>query len=133
MTKVTCPFCGSSMEIGVALTAGQHVICPYCEKKFVYGEYNAEEANASDVQCQSLVNVSCPHCGTAYEVEQSECGGSAICQMCNKEFVVGQMEMNKATAENTSEEEQKDVKFCSECGAKMPVEAAFCPKCGRKV
>lgn len=133
MTKVTCPFCGSSMEIGVALTAGQHVICPYCEKKFVYGECNAEETNVADVQCQSLVNVSCPHCGTVYEVEQSECGGSAICQMCNKEFVVGQMEMNKATAENTSEEEQKDFKFCSECGAKMPVEAAFCPKCGRKV
>ena len=87
------------------------------------------EASAADVQCQPWVTVSCPHCGTAYEVEQSECGGSAICQVCNNEFVVGQREMNKATVENTSKEEQKDVKFCSGCGVKMPVKAAFCPKC----
>ena len=133
MTKVTCPFCGSSLEADVALTTGQHVVCPYCEKKFAYGECNIPEAKTTDTQRQPLVNVLCPHCGTAYEVEQSECGGRAICQACNKEFVVGQMEMKEVSAENTSDEEQKGVKFCSECGAKMSAEAAFCPKCGKDV
>ena len=121
------------MEVDVTLTTGQHVVCPYCEKKFAYGECNVPEAKTTDTQRQPLVNVSCPHCGTVYEVEQSEYGSSAICQACNKEFVIGQMEMNEAAAENTSDEVQKDVKFCSECGAKMPAEAAFCPKCGKEV
>ena len=133
MANVTCPFCGSSMEVDVALTAGQHVVCPYCEKKFTCGEGVAMDDNVTDAQRQTTVNVSCPHCGTDYEVDQSECGGNAICQVCNKEFVIGQMEKSEPVAGNDAELEKGNVKFCGNCGMKMQMDALFCPCCGQKV
>lgn len=128
MTKVTCPFCGSSSVVDVDLTAGQHLVCPYCENRFTYGEEVTTGGKVTNTQLQSLVNVSCPHCGTQYEVQQSECGAVAICQVCNKEFVVGQRE----SASKTQRLKQK-VKFCAKCGMKMPMDALFCPRCGGKV
>ena len=133
MTRVTCPLCGSPAEVDADLTVGQHVICPYCEKKFAYGKGNAADGISVDTQHQQLVNVSCPHCGTEYEVEQSECGITAICQTCNKEFVVGQSEMRESVAEKTHDIGEGMFKFCGKCGAKMSADASFCPRCGEKV
>lgn len=31
-----CPFCGKSLELGDELQEGQHILCPYCNKKFVF-------------------------------------------------------------------------------------------------
>lgn len=133
MIKVTCPFCGSSAEVDAVLTAGQHVICPYCERKFAYGVGNATNGMSVDTQHQQLVNVSCPHCGTVYAVEQSKCGVHAICHACNKEFVVGQMDKSVSVAEKAPDVGEGTFKFCAKCGAKMSADASFCPKCGKNV
>ena len=35
-TQLVCPFCGQMCETEVKIELHQHVICPYCEKKFSY-------------------------------------------------------------------------------------------------
>ena len=40
---------------------------------------------------------------------------------------------NISNAEDEKEKVEEDMKFCSECGAKMRVTAKFCPECGAKV
>ena len=32
--SVPCPYCGCELEIPTGLVAGQHLLCPYCERKF---------------------------------------------------------------------------------------------------
>lgn len=34
------------------------------------------------------MNIKCPHCGTEYEVEQSEIGLQVKCQICGKKFAI---------------------------------------------
>ncbi len=40
---------------------------------------------------------------------------------------------NKLTGDEFYPEENKDYKFCTHCGQKLPLEAEYCSKCGRKV
>lgn len=36
-----CPLCGEVCEIDVEVTEGQHVLCPFCERKFTYSSGNS--------------------------------------------------------------------------------------------
>ncbi|MDD4832718.1 MAG: SPFH domain-containing protein [Clostridia bacterium] len=40
---------------------------------------------------------------------------------------------NISNAEDEKEKVEEDMKFCSDCGAKMRVTAKFCPECGAKI
>ena len=35
--KMKCPLCGKVIETTVEVSVGQHVVCPWCERKFSYG------------------------------------------------------------------------------------------------
>ena len=36
--KIVCPHCGQVCETAEDVVLGQHIICPYCETKFSYGD-----------------------------------------------------------------------------------------------
>ena len=59
----------------------------------------------------------CPHCGE--EAEYS----SIFCRFCGTVL----------SGNSESAILQKGPKFCTECGAKLPVGAKFCNKCGYKL
>ncbi len=35
------------------------------------------------------MKISCPHCGQHYEADDNNCGASAICDSCGREFIIG--------------------------------------------
>lgn len=42
-----CPHCGEQCETEEEMQIGQHVVCPYCERKFSYGEEQGKECVCS--------------------------------------------------------------------------------------
>lgn len=44
---MNCPHCGNAIECDFDLVCGQHVLCPYCEMKFVYDNDHSASENAS--------------------------------------------------------------------------------------
>ena len=42
-----CPHCGEQCETEEEIQIGQHVVCPYCERKFSYGEEQGKESICS--------------------------------------------------------------------------------------
>lgn len=84
--EINCPSCGQVCEVSEEPAVGQHVLCPFCNIKFTYG------TSALTTECQSVGNqkdVKCPNCGTEYEIEASEIGREAECEVCGRKFVIG--------------------------------------------
>ncbi len=45
------------------------------------------------------MNISCPHCGTEYEVGKQDIGRFVTCESCGNGFVAGARPVNKSNAE----------------------------------
>ena len=48
--QIKCPICGNVCEADFEVAIGQHIICPFCEKKFSYGVQNETDAETAP-QC----------------------------------------------------------------------------------
>ena len=81
---IVCPICGQVCEAEGKPAVGQHVLCPFCNSKFTYGESTSTSINMSSGK---PIDVKCPGCGTEYEVEACEVGHEAKCEVCGKKFV----------------------------------------------
>ena len=82
------------------------------------------------------MNIKCPHCGTEYEVEQSDVGRRVVCESCGNGFVVGgQQSAPKCSASATAvpQDQRTNAQFCSSCGARLNGVSRFCPTCGSPV
>ena len=81
------------------------------------------------------MDVSCPHCGTKYEVTEQECGQKALCEVCNNKFIIGKGQPNISAVQDDAEE-MKIVK-CPHCGTEYDVaiseigKSAQCEACGK--
>ena len=74
------------------------------------------------------MDIYCPHCGTRYEVTEQELGRKALCEVCNKKFII--ME-----ARSDSVKERKTI-TCPNCGTEYEVvddefgKSVQCEVCG---
>ena len=79
MLKMNCPYCGEAIEADIDVAVGQHIVCPWCERKFSYGEprkkpTRIEVPKINDEGVQTWANVRCSHCGAKFEVEKNTVG-----------------------------------------------------------
>lgn len=95
---IKCPRCGKECEVEEEPAIGQHVLCPFCAEKFSYsGAEQNEKLVAPDSQCEeNMMECACPHCGTVYDVIESENGKPAKCEVCGKAFVVEALKDEKS-------------------------------------
>ena len=84
--EIVCPNCGQVCETEEEPTIGQHVLCPFCNEKFTYGD---STSTARSHNVGRPMDVKCPGCGTEYEVNASEVGQEVKCEVCGRKFVVG--------------------------------------------
>ena len=105
-----CPQCGRPVLSDETLR-GKVVQCPYCYKGIVVPRIKPKLgltppatrqkiAIAASVATKSIVSpqvvqVECPHCGAAYEVERTEFGRQAKCQVCGIPFTIGAILQDK--------------------------------------
>lgn len=92
--KTNCPYCGKIVATDFEVAIGQHVVCPWCERKFSYGEPQEKPARievpkVTDEGEQTHANVRCSHCGAKFEVEKNALGKLIKCKTCGKFFVAG--------------------------------------------
>ena len=116
---ITCPNCNQECELDDEPAEGQHLLCPFCDVKFNYTPQNAAMDNLNNVanvidakseeyispiktSCRREVTTKCPHCGTAYEVDESLEGDTCQCSVCNKDFVVNVMQFVEVSGEHFS-------------------------------
>ena len=78
--EIQCPMCGERCEIDFEPEVGQHIVCPFCNQKFSYGE----------PQKQSPKNIMavCPYCGFAEPVDVQFSGRVGECSQCHGEFTI---------------------------------------------
>lgn len=109
--RIDCPYCGNLLELqdGVSLAQGQHVLCPFCNQKFVYDERpRRESASEERLNCsprafetqetkrrkrerERAMKITCPNCREVCETEQSlQVGQCVVCPFCNVKFVYGE-------------------------------------------
>ena len=104
--QINCPSCGNTCEVDGILAIGQHLICPFCSKKFVYSDIEQEHESLKEDHSEERglgeITVRCPHCGTEYEVDKSVEGAACQCSICNKNFVVKGIHPTVETEENSS-------------------------------
>lgn len=98
--QIKCPKCGTECETEGELIVGQHVICPFCSEKFAYD--GAGQGNHAEENCRREVTTKCPHCGTAYEVDESLEGDTCQCSVCNNDFVVNVVQFAEVSGEHSS-------------------------------
>ncbi len=93
-----------------------------------------------------MVEIKCPHCGFAKNVDRQQIpeGTKNInCPKCKQSFLWGELpgggnEAAPAAQDNKFEFERGatsefESKYCSSCGHKIHVKAELCPKCGVRV
>lgn len=86
---ITCPLCGMEMESEVQIAPSQHIICPFCEKKFSYGENSSVLAEPADTPSLGKANEKelnakfCWKCGTA------TIPGAMFCMKCGMDLRSG--------------------------------------------
>lgn len=78
--EIRCPKCGESCEIDFEPEVGQHIVCPFCNTKFSYGE--TESATPRTVMAV------CPYCGFAEPVDEQFSGRVGECSQCHGEFTI---------------------------------------------
>ena len=98
--QIKCPNCGAERETDGELIVGQHFICPFCSEKFAYD--GVGQGNNAEENCHREVTTKCPHCGTAYEVDESLEGNTCQCSVCNKDFVVNVVQFVEVSEEHSS-------------------------------
>ena len=78
--EIQCPKCGETCAIDFEPEVGQHIVCPFCNQKFSYGE----------PQKQSPKNIMavCPYCGFAEPVDEQFSGRVGECSQCHGEFTI---------------------------------------------
>ena len=91
---MNCPYCGEAIEADIDVAVGQHIVCPWCERKFSYGEprkkpTRIEVPKINDEGVQTWANVRCSRCGAKFEVEKNTVGKLIKCKACGKSFVAG--------------------------------------------
>lgn len=79
---IVCPKCGERCEIDFEPEVGQHIICPFCEQKFSYGEQQDDVGQAGTVMAV------CPYCGFAEPVDEQFSGRVGECSRCHREFTI---------------------------------------------
>ena len=47
MKQIHCFHCGEALEVHDAIVDGQHILCPYCNKKFSYSNVESDSNNTS--------------------------------------------------------------------------------------
>lgn len=98
--QIKCPNCGAECETEGELIVGQHFICPFCSEKFAYD--GVGQGNNAEENCHREVTTKYPHCGTAYEVDESLEGNTCQCSVCNKDFVVNVVQFVEVSGEHSS-------------------------------
>ena len=78
--EIQCPMCEETCAIDFVPQVGQHIVCPFCNQKFSYGE----------PQKQSPKNIMavCPYCGFAEPVDEQFSGRVGECSQCHGEFTI---------------------------------------------
>lgn len=83
--------------------------------------------------------IKCKECGTSIEIEESQYSDGAtsttLCPLCGNEisFSVAKMKTAKDDAPTISKEIENRLQNCPQCGIVLPVDAAFCLKCGCRI
>ena len=80
--KIVCPHCGEVCETTEDVVIGQHIICPFCEQKFSYGEQQ------DDVGRAGTIMAACPYCGFAEAIDAQYAGHIGECSRCHREFTI---------------------------------------------
>ena len=78
--EIQCPKCGETCAIDFEPEVGQHIVCPFCNTKFSYGE--TESATPRTVMAV------CPYCGFAEPVDEQFSGHVGECSQCHGEFTI---------------------------------------------
>ncbi len=82
-----CPQCGNAVSVDESYR-GQVVECPHCAKGIVVPN---SKANGGGLRrLAKVVNIQCPHCGTEYEVTHRDMHHHVSCEICGKDFVIGE-------------------------------------------
>ena len=104
--KFNCPQCKTPVTADESL-CGTVVMCPHCEKGIVVPR-NEQKLGLKPPMARpkvsvpsklpvaaQIVQVKCPHCGTVYEVDCSEYGKQAKCEICGNPFTIGAIPQSK--------------------------------------
>lgn len=79
---IVCPKCGERCEIDFEPEVGQHIVCPFCNQKFSYGEPQDDAGQAGTVMAV------CPYCGYGESVGSDCVGQVRVCSQCRGEFTI---------------------------------------------
>ena len=79
---IVCPKCGERCEIDFEPEVGQHIVCPFCNQKFSYGEPQDDAGQAGTVMAV------CPYCGYGESVGSDDVGQVGVCSQCRGEFTI---------------------------------------------
>lgn len=77
---IVCPKCGERCEIDFEPEVGQHIICPFCNQKFSYGDPQG--------QSPKMIMAVCPYCGFGEQIEAQYEGHIGECSQCHSEFTI---------------------------------------------
>lgn len=77
------------------------------------------------------MDIKCPHCGTEYEIGQSECGMFATCQICGKDFVMGASKESQIQQDESADAICPYCKTVYEVGSDWRGKLVACEACGR--
>lgn len=76
-----CPHCNQTCETEQELAVGQHVVCPFCNVKFSYGESTAKAKK------DQAVLIYCPKCSRQIVWQKSRLKENSLCPHCGHSFV----------------------------------------------
>lgn len=77
--EIQCQVCGEKCEVDFEPQVGQHIVCPFCNQKFSYGEPQEPPKTIMAV---------CPYCGFAEPVDEQFSGRVGECSQCHGEFTI---------------------------------------------
>ena len=82
-----CPQCGNAVAVDESYR-GQVVECPHCTRGIVVPKSKSnDEARRQTIK---VIQIQCPHCGAEYEATKQDMHHQVSCEMCGKDFVIGE-------------------------------------------
>ena len=99
--KIVCPQCGEVCETTEDVVIGQHIICPYCERKFSFD--NSSNCLTGEEPSDAIRSI-CPFCGYIENVEPKYEGYICTCAKCGREFKIGDPKWRKEASKRTVED-----------------------------